>query len=252
MTDCNDGGEERELPEIPSGGGDYGIVSDQPGTQLLRRLKTSQGRSNVPALTLRRDCDEHTALTRGLAEYIYTLKSTHRGRLIRPERVTYDYPDRESAGEAVFPAVAVYASGDGEYSSNLASPIAREDIVVQATTTERAITVSPMDTYMLDELRVEVECQDAEQRIGMRMMLVDELRPVPGSLGLSLILPHYHSTVATYALTKASMPDSPDSVEMGIRPLALTLSAYIQVYRVHRLATLVQVRTPGTIGGGNR
>lgn len=233
-TDCDDDKEERELPEIASGGAV--VIGEGVETRLQRNIK------DVPAVSERRDVDEHTAITRGMAEYIAGLSADVNGRVLKFARVEYDYPSREQAAEPVFPAAAIYATEEGEFGAYLSSPVSSQFEV------SRGVYVVPINTLYLDELRIEVECQDAEQRIAVRKMLTDAFLPTPGLTGFQLILPHYHNAMAKFTLMKATMPDTPDLVMQGIRPVAYTLAAYVQVYRVHHLTRLVQARTPGTIG----
>lgn len=245
MTDdCDDDAVARDMPIIPSGGG----IVDGPGeTRLQATIK------DVPANTLRRDCDQHTAITRGLAEYIASLRGSHLGRDVSLARVSYNYPDRSQAGEPVFPAAAVYSTGDDLFTTFIATnvPVTSYHQIGPSVPGKLNTYLQPVDTFTMSELKVEVECADPEQRIGVNKMLIDAARPVDWTNGLRLILPHYHNEVAYLTLEKASMGDTPELVASGIRLLLLTFSAQIQTYQVRKLPGLVQARTPGTIGIGN-
>lgn len=229
-SDCDDGSVDREVVSIVGGG--RSLL--EPGESRGQRH-----RKDVPKITAREDYDEHTALAQALAEYMLEIDRSHRGRSIRMARVTIDYPDRESSGDPVFPACSVYGTGPGTFSD------LGHVVTSSADEVSPGVYVPAVDWYS-ETLRVEVECQDSEQRIGVRNMLRSAFRPHDWFAGFRRVMPWYHNALGSYALLTAAHEDSPDLVASGIRLLAFTLQADVQTYETRRLPRLVQVRTPGT------
>lgn len=231
MSECDEDAVEREEIEIPSGGR---FILTEPGESRPQRTP-----KDVPAITARKDMDEHTALAYGIAEYMLEINGSHMGRPMRVARVAVDYPDRATTGDPVFPAAGVYATGPGTFSDLGHVVTSSRDMV------SPGVFVPAIDWYS-ETLRVDVECQDLEQRIGVRMMLTTAFRPADWFAGFRRVLPYYHNTLGNYSLLTASHDDTPDLVDQNIRLLSFTFQADIQTYEVRRLPQLVQVRTPGT------
>ena len=223
---CEGDGVYRDLPEL-AGIGDGVLDVPDPAISFLVERSTDKW-----PLTARADHDVHTAITRGLANYLLTLDGAIAGRFTRLESVVADWADFDT-GQRPLPSASVYFD-QGDLSTSSGHAPGRPRIVGYAST-GRPITLTESAIFEADNLLVEVRCPDKELRAGVQKMLEDALWPVHWMSGFRLVLPCYHHAIATFLLTAATFADSETTAQQGLWPIRLRLRATCPVYRVHGL-----------------
>lgn len=201
------------VPEVPDGPG---------GSKLITR------REEPGTITLNRETDARSALTRGLKEYLKTLSiDTPRGRRQAFQRVTSTWAEPEE--RAQYPAAAVLADGPGLYDQSKLSP----------NPVAKFLTPNPVGLIQVSEftidLTLDVWATDPEERIGLGMMLEDALTPVTWMYGFVLELPHYHSARGAYELMSQSYVDTDVDATRRYRRAQYVIKGHIPVYRTTKL-----------------
>lgn len=235
-TDCDDDRVEREIPALdgaaaPTPDPDAAILVTAPGDD--------------PPLTARHELSVHDALCQGLASYLMSLSTSIEGRRIALSRVVGDWAEHDD-GPLPAPTAMVGSVEFGKY-SELALGMARPEKVA-GDGTGRAIALTSSAFYELEELTVQVFCEDKVQRAGVRRMLEDGCSPVDWMAGFRLRLPRYHNAIGEYLLAAAQQPDATETAQAGVWPLVMRLTATCCVYQV-RVLPLARIVTKGTIGG---
>lgn len=234
-TECGDGSE-REIPELQAGGdypainaGDVSLVTDPTAKYPLSAIAT---------------CDVHSAITRGLAAYLFSLRASHAGRDVSLAWVTADWAERED-GTRPLPSAGVHSEEEGEYTNVGMRPSDPE--VLDASEPTSALCIVDTGTYELGSLMVDVICGDKVQREGVRRMLEDGSNPVTWMGGFRLVLRNYHNSIAAFTLLTCQLTDSPENAQANVWGLRLKFEAWSQVYRLHRLP-LARPQSRGNIG----
>ncbi len=237
-TDCDDDGEQRILPDLD--GDETGSLDDGDGVLVTNP-------SEKHALTIRTDLDEHEALVHGLASYVARLESAIAGRYISLTRVVTSWADHDD-GAVPAPSAVVMSTEIGRHltDSGMGQGVPRR---VGPDGHGRYFTVQATAMYKLEELQVQVMCEDKIQRTGVRRMLVDAFSPVEWMTGFRLVLPRYHGAIAEYLLVSGQQSDGASTAQASLWPLTLRLQARCPVYRLRALP-LARLVATGTITAG--
>ncbi len=184
-------------------------------------------RSRVQELTDRVETDAHTALTRGLAEYMRQLEAiADGGKDVRFKIVTPDFPDAEGGED--YPSAAVWSPSTGLYDATGFAP-GKPCIIKDDGGT--LIGLQKSSELMLD-LFVDVVCSDKEERTAVMLMLENGFNPVSFMYGFRLVLPHYFGVHATYELTGNQYRDDDASSIQNRRRVRLTVRANTPVISI--------------------
>lgn len=205
---------------------DAGLGEDPTLDASATQLVEEDGEGAI--WSLRCDGDVHTAISRGLAEYMSSIRSDSSGRIITLNRVTIDFPDT-GAEQVDYPVAAILGDqGEGVYEM---AP--RENkLITQATPAQRAALTpgfTPMvqqpvvftepgsaerfylletATYRFDRLTLMVRCGSKEERTRVVKAIEDASSPYSEGMGsLRLRLLHYYGAVARYHLMVQSRAD---------------------------------------------
>ncbi len=235
MTDCDDDRIRRQLPTF-----DDGPAVQTPGPDDAVLLTAS---TDDPDLTVRHELSVHDALCKGLSSYILSLSAAIEGRRIALSRVVEDWADHDD-GAIASPSAVVGSTEVGKY-SELSLGMTKPEVIAGAGD-GRVIALTSSAFYELEELTVQVMCEDKIQRSGVRLMLEDGFAPVDWMAGFRLRLPRYHNAVGQYLLIAAQLPDATDSASQGLWPLVMRLTATCSVYQV-RVLPLARPIVKGTI-----
>lgn len=222
-TDCGDG-IEREIPELQAGSeipavsaADVSLITDPTAETELTAIATR---------------DVHSAITHGLASYLYGLRATHAGRDVSLAWVTADWAERED-GTRPLPSAGVHSEEEGEYTNVGMRP--GNPVVLDASNPTSALCIVDTATYELASLMVDVMCGDKAQREGVRHMLEDAANPLTWMGGFRLVLHGYHNAVAEFSMLSCQFNDSAESAAANMWGLRMKFEARCQVYRLHRL-----------------
>jgi hypothetical protein len=182
---------------------------------------------DAETFTLNRETDSHTALTRGLREYLEQLTVGWVDG--REERFVAVYDTWAVAEDTLqYPSAAVYAEGENTYAGGESGgPLTPTVETDPATNTQVSRPAEPMLV-----LTVEIWAQDNEQRMAICAMLEDAFFPVDWMSGFRLALPHYHGMVADYLVKTSRYMDDPESVQRRYRKASFTLDARLPLVRV--------------------
>ena len=170
-------------------------------------------------LTGYRETDCHTAMARGLAEYLGQQSVEIGGR--RLSLTTYT-AWAEPENQASYPAAAIGA-GLGRYDRNF-TPYLVKTIEGQ----QRLVSVTGFD----QELTVDLWATDPKERSYLSAMIEEALNPVDWMYGFRLILPFYHGTTAVYELVSSEYQDSSDDAMAKYRRASFTVRANMTAYRL--------------------
>lgn len=170
-------------------------------------------------LTAYRETDVHTAMARGLAEYLGQQSVDIGGRkLSLTTYTTWAEPENQAA----YPALAVGADV-GTYERNF-TPFVAKTIAGQ----QRLVSVTEFSqTLMLD-----LWATDPKERSYLMTMLEEALNPVDWMYGFRLILPFYHGATAVYELLTSQYNDSSDEAMAKYRRATLTVRGTTTAYRL--------------------
>lgn len=170
-------------------------------------------------LTAYRETDVHTAMARGLAEYLAQQTIDIGGRkLSLTTYTTWAEPENQVS----YPAVAVGA-GPGVYDRNLTPNMSQT-----VAGTSRLISV----TEFSQELTVDLWATDPKERSYLVAMIEEALNPVDWMYGFRLVLPFYHNATAVYELLNSQYQDSSDDAMAKYRRAIFTLRGTVTAYRL--------------------
>lgn len=197
--------------------GPRNTVPQKPGVRPLSSLVANP--DYRPTLTAFRETDVHTAMARGLAEYLSQQQIDINGRLLR---VTAFSTWAEPEQNVSYPAVGVGA-GMGKYDRSFTP-----NLVQTVANDARLFAYSEFS----QELTVELWATDPKERSYLVAMIEEALNPVDWMYGMRLVLPFYHGATATYELTNSQYSDSADDAVKKYRKATFTLSGNIEALRV--------------------
>lgn len=183
--------------------------------------QTTLMRSPTDGLTLSpfRDCDLHTAMARGLAEYIAQQTIEIGGRKLRLRTFT---TWAEPEANVTFPAAGISA-GVGRYDKGF---------------TPNTLESWPNDGTLMQfsefsqELTMEVWATDPQERAYLAAMVEEAMNPVDWMQGTRLILPFYHGITATYEMTTSQFQDSADDSMKRWRRINYSITGSIAACRM--------------------
>lgn len=203
-------------PVLPPGTG-AGLAPDD-GSRLVR-LPTE-----LMATTSRRETDSHTAVRRGLKEYLeQQVIDLWGGHQFRFARVFDDWAQHED--RAVYPAAYIYSANAGSYDASSFTPVYNQAC--------RLADGSYLLTYAEQVVLLDLECwcTDPEERIGAAMLVEDALTAVDWRYGVRVELPHYFNLRADYALMTAQFIDTEDQAVQRQRVLKYQIEARVPLVR---------------------
>lgn len=185
----------------------------RPSSTLVRDPETR------PQLTGYRETDVHTALARGLAEYLAQQSIEVGGRKLQLTTYT-TWAEPEDAIR--YPAAAVGAAA-GSYERGFTPQVMQ--------TVDKKVRLVAFSEFA-QELSVEVWATDPKERSYLTAMVEEALNPVEWMYGMRLILPFYHGAVATYELLTSQYLDSSDDAMAKYRRVQFTLNGNVTAYRL--------------------
>jgi hypothetical protein len=197
-----------------------------------------------------RETDTHTALTRGLAEYledqeIVVLGLPYRFRYVLPHFATVEE-------QSDFPSAAVYATAPGKYdAANFTPKVSSKERVPDG---RFVMTASELEL----DLRLEIWAQSPEERSALCAMVEDAFLPADPKMldavtwrsGLCLELTHYYGARARYLKTGMGYEDSADEARRRHRIAAFSITGTVPEIRLVGLPTFPEqrpVRTSVTV-----
>lgn len=222
---------------------DYDRGAPPPAPAQETELVTDRSREQV--LTDRVETDAHTALTRGLSEYVLGLEAiADGGKATRFKLVTADFPDPEGGED--YPAAGVWSPSTGVYDASNFAP-GKPCIIADQSGTLTGLSKS--SELMLD-LFVDVVCTDKDERTAVVAMLEQAFNPTLFMYGFRLVLPHYFGVHATYEPTGGQYQDADASSIQNRRRARITVRANVPVISIVsgprvRVRSMVTVPEPG-------
>lgn len=206
------------------------------GSVLITKPDTPQ------KFTLHRECDAHSAILRGCAEYIEQLDILVNGMSMRISPVRIDWAEIEEEAETEYPTAGVYADTEGEYSKVGFTPKMSRDTQVA----EGAYLVQ---TSSLDlPFAVDVYCTSMEERRMIAAALEDALiAPLDWASGFRLALPHYFGAHADYTTMGVVYTDSPSEAKRRLHRLIFNMMGSVNVYRPQIKVPLLRPTVKGTV-----
>ena len=185
----------------------------RPSVTLVREPQTQLH------LTGYRETDAHTAMARGLAEYLGQQSIEVGGRKLQLTTYT-TWAEPEDAIR--YPAAAVGANV-GAYDRSFTPQLVE--------TVDKKTRLVAFSSFV-QELTVEVWATDPKERSYLTAMVEEALNPVEWMYGMRLVLPFYHGTVATYELLSSQYLDSSDDAMAKYRRVQFTLNGNVTTYRL--------------------
>jgi len=207
----------------PPGGDEYTVASPPGRTRLV-----SPGDAQ-PVHTAVKETDSRTALTRGLAEYVFTISGeAYHGARLRFQKVFENWATPEEQAE--YPSAIVYTTTPGTYDSSGFTSIPSKDQQIPEPDGRYVITPAEYVTTVT----VEVWCTRDEERMAIVAMLEDAFNPFvgQGKYGFTLELPHYHNVRASFSPAQMGYMDDEASVIAGTRKALFTFEASVPVVRL--------------------
>lgn len=197
-------------------------VQLKPGPRTLSALVTDPEQRN--ALTGYRETDAHTAMARGLAEYLGQQSIEINGRRVQATAYT-TWAEPEDAVR--YPAVAVGAAA-GTYDRGFTPSY--------QTTIDKDIRLIAVSEFAQD-LQLELWATDPRERSYLTAMIEEALNPVDWMYGMRLVLPFYHNAVATYELLTSQYIDSSEDAMAKYRRTQFTVRGNMTTYRLLNFPT---------------
>jgi len=170
-------------------------------------------------LTAYRETDAHTAMARGLAEYLGQQTVEVGGRKLQMTTYT-TWAEPEDAIR--YPAAAIVAEA-GLYDRSFTPTY-----IATTSPNQRLIAYSEF----IQDLQVEVWATDPKERSYLAAMVEEALNPVEWMYGMRLLLPFYHNAVATYELLNSRYIDSSEDAIAKYRRVQFTVRGNMTVYRM--------------------
>ena len=178
------------------------------------------------ALTAQRETDAHTALARGLAEYLGQQTIEVGGRKLQLTAYT-TWAEPEDAVR--YPAVAV-GGAEGAYDRGFTPSLQK--------TVDASIRLFAVSEFAQD-LKVELWATDPRERSYLMALIEECLNPVDWMYGMRLVLPFYHNAVATYELMSSQYLDSSEDALAKYRRAQFTVRGNVTTYRLLNFPTAV-------------
>lgn len=182
------------------------------------------GKREIIESTAVREVDAHTALTRGLCEYLSDKKIETPEGLLGFKCARYDWAEPEE--KLQHPALIVYGEGDGAYQEARLTPS-----IDEASGRLPDGTRLHVFSELRQDLAVEIDCTRSVERRRLSLLVEDALNPVEYQYGFCLVLPFYHNEIASYALQSMLYEDSPESSQRRDRAGRFVVSAAVRVVR---------------------
>lgn len=173
------------------------------------------------------DTDTHTALTRGLGEFLgqIVFKADAASQQLRFTSVIEDWADPEKLAKA--PAAAVYTQEPGIYD---------DDDFQSSTIDLDGGHVLKICSELTQVICVDIHCASKPQRVELCRQLEDAFEPVDWMSGFRLALPHYYGVHAEFLKVSLDYQDSEESASKQWRVAQFQLEA-----RVSQIKNLGQV-----------
>jgi len=175
--------------------------------------------SSSTALTGYRETDAHTALARGLAEYLGQQTVEVGGRKLQLTTYT-TWAEPEDAIR--YPSAAIGA-GEGVYDRSFTPSY--------QVTIEGNLRLMAYSEFS-QELQIDLWATDPKERSYLMAMVEEALNPVDWMYGMRLVLPFYHNATATYELLTSQYVDSSDAAMAKYRRASIAVRANLTVYRL--------------------
>lgn len=192
-------------------------VQLKPGARPLASLVRDP--TAVPLLTGYRETDAHTAMARGLAEYLAQQVIEVGGR--RLQLTTYTtWAEPEDAIR--YPAAAIGGAA-GAYDRGFTPGLVQ--------TVDKKTRLLAFSEFA-QELTIDVWATDPKERSYLTAMVEESLNPVDWMYGMRLVLPFYHGAVATYELLTSQYVDSSEDAMAKYRRVQFTLNGNLTAYRL--------------------
>lgn len=170
-------------------------------------------------LTAYRETDAHTALAKGLAEYLGQQSVDINGRKL--QLTTYT-TWAEPEDTVRYPAAAIGADM-GTYSRGF-TPSYEQTIGGEV----RLLAVSEFE----QNLQIDLWATDPKERSYLCTMIEEALNPVDWMYGMRLILPFYHNAVGVYEMLSSQYFDTSDDAMAKYRRAIFTVRATLTTYRL--------------------
>lgn len=170
-------------------------------------------------LTAYRETDAHTAMARGLAEYLGQQVIEIGGRRLQLTTFT-TWAEPEDAVR--YPAAAIGADV-GVYSRGF-TPSYEKTIEGDV----RLLAVSEIE----QNLQIDLWATDPKERSFLCTMIEESLNPVDWMYGMRLTLPFYHNAVAVYEMLSSQYLDSSDDAMAKYRRAQFTVRSTMTTYRL--------------------
>lgn len=197
-------------------------VQLKPGARPPSSLVTDP--NALLSLTPHRETDTHTAMARGLAEYLGQQSIDVGGRKLQLTTYT-TWAEPEDAIR--YPAAAITADA-GVYDRSFTPSVEKSF----------ANNVQLMAfSEFSQELQVEIWATDPRERSYLVAMVEEALNPVDWMYGMRLVLPFYHSTSATYELISSQYIDSSEDALAKYRRAQFTVRANMTAFRLLNFPT---------------
>lgn len=221
MSDCETEGSDRIAI-------DAGVGMDPSAGEVTTDLVDPESDEPGAAWSLRCDHSVHDAIVHGLAQYMWGVRITALGRIIRLNRVTEHHAEAPDEHVPYPVAVVTADQSEGRYTA----PVNRPTFITRPTAAQLALTspgIVPMaqepvrfiepgtddiinlvgvSVYAFDQLLVTVTCETTAERAQMAKAIEDASNPHVGVGGFRLRLRHYFGAVARFTLESQVRPDN--------------------------------------------
>ncbi len=194
----------------------------KPGARPLSTLVTDPDMGMQ--LTGYRETDAHTAMARGLAEYLSQQTIEVGGRKLQLK--TYS-TWAEPEDQVSYPAAAIGAEA-GTYDRGFTP-----NYVQTVDAKVRLIAVSEF----VQDLQIDLWATDPKERLFLSAMIEEVLNPVEWMYGMRLVLPFYHNTIASYELLGSQYTDTSDDAMAKYRRAQFTVRGNMTTYRLLNFPT---------------
>ena len=211
----------------------------------MSEMTTLVATQSVAKLTANCETDAHTALTRGLQEYMLSITALPPGgRQVPFKEVFNTWAETEEIAE--YPSAVVYVPDEfGEYDSSRLAPTLDPNNLVAPNT----YAYSP--TEFVTGLKAEIWCTDHIERRAFVKACEDAFNPVDWMYGFVLQLPHYYNQRGQYEILKMKYEDSEIRVTQRYRVASFEFKAQVPVTRLIVKPTMkIQIRPSIQIGVG--
>lgn len=196
-------------------------VQLKPGARPVSSLVRDS--NYIPNLTGYREVDAHTAMARGLAEYLSQQTVEVGGRKLQLTTYTTWAEPEDSIR---YPSAAIGAAS-GSYERGFTP-----EYVTTLAGTNRLMAYSEFN----QELQIDLWATDPRERSYLMAMIEEALNPVDWMYGMRLVLPFYHNTTATYELVSSQFVDSSDAALAKYRRASISVRCNMTVYRTLSIA----------------